>query len=540
MAEERIEEEVKGSGSIGRVSLITLASRLLGLARELLKANYFGTSHAADAFNVGFMIPNLLRRVLAEGVMSAAIVPVLTDYQKDASPGEVRDFVAAVLGTLLLLLVIIVSAGVAFAPWYIPLFFPRFDADTSALTSALTAVMFPYIGFVSLAALFQSVLNCHGRFSLPAANPLILNVCIIAVMLAFAPRGLDEAERAAATRVTAFGVLLGGFAQAAMLLPSLFRLGYRRAPRVSFAHPGLRRVGTLVLPVFIGAGVYQINAVVSLVLAALLRIEGAIAALQFSNRLIELTLGVFVVAVITVTLPGLARLWREGGDRFFAHSVFAFKLILLISVPAGAGLLVLRHEIITVLFRHGNFNAQSCALTEFALLFHAASVPLTACTRFFAQAFYAARDGRTPLRIGIAMALANIAFSLALLAPLKHGGIALAMTLAGAVGVAYYIGAWRRTYGLGTLRGVAPFAARALGASLFLALVYQVWNAAVWPFPENGSRALQAAHVSTAIVLGVACYFAALRALGVRNLGELLGVLMRRSRAPRRAEPAEE
>ena len=540
MTEERIEEEVKSSGAIGRVSLVTIASRFLGLVRELLKANYFGTSHAADAFNVGFMIPNLLRRFLAEGVMSAAVVPVLTDYQKDASAEEVKRFVAAVLGTLLLLLVIIVSAGVAFAPWYIPLCFPRFDADTTALTSALTAIMFPYIGFVSLAALFQSVLNCHGRFSLPAASPLVLNVCIIAIMLAFAPHGLDEASRAAATRVTALGVLLGGLAQAAMLLPSFLRLRYTRGPHVSFAHPGLRRVGALVLPVFIGAGIYQLNAVASLVLAALLRIEGAIAALQYSNRLIELTLGVFVVSVITVTLPGLARLWREGRDRFFAHSVFALELILLISVPAGAGLLILRHEIITVLFRHGNFNAESCSLTEFALLFHAASVPLTACTRFFAQAFYAARDSRTPLRIGIAMAIANIAFSVALLAPLKHGGIAFAMTLAGAVGVAYYIGAWRRAYGMGTLRGVAPFAARVLGASLFLACAYQVWKSAVWPFPEDGSRLLQAAHLCTAIALGAACYFAALRALGVRNLGELLGVLMRRSRGARRQGPAGE
>lgn len=539
MNAERIEEEVKSSGAIGRVSLVTIASRFLGLVRELLKANYFGTSHAADAFNVGFMIPNLLRRFLAEGIMSAAVVPVLTDYEKEASVEEARRFVAVVLGALLLLLVIVVSAGVAFAPWYIPLCFPRFDADKTALASTLTAIMFPYIGFVSLAALFQSVLNCHGRFSLPAASPLVLNACIIAVMLGFAPHGFDEATRAAATRVTAFGVLLGGIAQAAMLLPSLLRLRYTLRPRLSFSHPGLRRVGALVLPVFIGAGIYQLNAVASLILAALLRIEGAIAALQYSNRLIELTLGVFVVSVITVTLPGLARLWREGGDRFFAHSVFALELILLISVPAGAGLLILRHEIITVLFRHGNFTAESCALTEFALLFHAASVPLTACTRFFAQAFYAARDSRTPLRIGVAMAIANIVFSVLLLAPLKHGGIAFAMTLAGAVGVAYYIAAWRRAYGMGTLRGVAPFAARVLAASLVLACAYQVWNAAIWPFPEGGPRLFQAAHVCAAIAIGAACYFAALRALGIRNLGELLGVLMRRPRGARR-EPGDE
>ncbi len=502
----------------------------MGLVREQVKAFYFGTSHAADAFNVGFMVPNLLRRFVAEGVMSAAVVPVLTDYQKDSTKEEVQRFAAVILGSLLVILVVVVSAGVLFAPWYIPLCFPKFGADKAALASLLTAVMFPYIGFVSLAALFQSILNCHGRFSLPAATSLVLNVVIIAIMLAFAPRGLDEATRAEATRVTAFAVLVGGVLQALMLLPTLVRLGYSLRPRFSLLHPGLRRVAVLVFPVFIGAGVYQLNAVVSLVLAGWLEIEGALSALQYSNRLIELTLGVFVISVITVTLPGLSRLWREETGRFFAHSAFALRLILLISVPAGVGLLLLRHEIIAVLFRHGNFNAQSCALTEIALMFHAASVPFTGCTRYFAQAFYATRDSRTPLRIGIAMAVANIVFALLLLGPLRHGGIALAMTLAGGVGVAYYVYAWRKAHGVGTLRGVMPFAARVLGASALFACFHYGWTSAVCPFPDAGPRMAQAAHLCAALALDTACYFAALRILGVRDLPELLGVMLRRRR----------
>ena len=528
MKREAIEEEVRGSGAIGRVSLVTFVSRILGLVREQVKAVFFGTSHAADAFNVAFMLPNLLRRFLAEGVTAAAVVPVMTDTLRLNDPREARRLAAVLLGAVCSLAVIVVSAGVLLAPAYVPLLFPRYSEEKRALACLLTQIMFPYIGFVSLASLLQGILNCHAKFSLPAFCPVVLNIVVIACALLWAPYGRAPETQAQAARVMAWGILAGGVLQAAFLAPAVIRLGYRLAPAWDLRHPGLRRVGSLFVPVIIGGGIHQLNAVVALVLAGLLPEGGPVSALQYSNRLLELALGVFVVSVTTVSLPGLSRLWSENRARYLEHTAFVMRLVLLIAAPAGAGLLFLRREIISCLFVGGSFGRTSLELTATALLYHAASVPLTACCRLFAQAFYAARDSRTPLRMGIIMALVNMALCAALLLPLGHGGIALAMTLSGAAGVVSYAITWRRLHGPGALGGTAAFAARAAAASLAMGAFHMAWSRGVFPFPETASRAIQVLHLAGALCLDAAFYFAALRIFGERHLRLYLATLVRR------------
>ncbi len=523
--QKSIEKELRRSGAVGKVTAITMFSRFLGLFREQTRAFFLGTGAASEAFTAAFMLPNLLRRFLSEGVMSAAIVPVLTEYQSDRAKKEVKEFVSAVLGAQLLLLVVILSAAILTAPYYVPLLFPRFPID---LTVLLTMMMFPYIGFVSLAALFQSILNCHGRFSLAAFCPVALNVIIIGGTWSWwAVRG-EGISQGQAAQVMAGAVLAGGCAQAVMLIPTLLKLDYSLAPKLLFGHPGLRRVIRLIIPVMIGGGIHQINVMVSLVLAG--RFKGAAPALSYSNRLIELALGVFVISVLTVSLPGLARLWREEKKRYFNQSSFALQLILLVSIPSAAALFFMREEIIQVLFNFGAFNRDdSLHLTAGALCFHAASVPFIAGCRFFSQAFYAARDSRTPLKIGGAIAVANITFCFALIFAMGYQGIALAMTLSMGFGLALYFVAWYSKNGSGTLPGVAIFTIRTLIAAALMWLFHLGWTRYVIAFPGSDAPHLfKALHLAGAVIADGAAYLASLRLLGVRDLKEFMGVLIRR------------
>lgn len=522
---DKIESELRHSGAIGRMSVITILSRCLGLVREQTRAFFLGTGVASEAFTAAFMIPNLLRRFLSEGIMSAAVVPVLTETMKEKDHTEVRALVSVVLGTLTSLLLVIITIGILLTTWYVPLFFPTFDIP---LTTLLTAIMFPYIGFVSLAALFQSVLNCHGRFSLPAFCPVMLNVIIIGGIWLWwfaCPSGKTQDIAAEAL---CFAVLAGGLVQAAMLMPALLRLKYNLRPRLSMAHPGLRRILRLVVPVALGGGIHQINVMISLILAA--RFKGAAPALNFSNRLLEVALGVFVMSVITVSLPGLSRLWHKNQARYFKQAAFALKLILLVSIPSGVGLLILRTEIITVLLNYGAFKQDSVALTERALLFHALAVPFIGSCRFFAQAFYAARNSKTPLKVGIVIALANISFCCLLIYPMGYGGIALAMSLSMGTGLLLYILAWHQKNGPGSLSGAGVFACKIILAGILMAVFHRLWSAWLCPFPA-ANRLAQALHLAGAVMVDSLFYFLTSRLLvGKKEMNDFIGVLIRRQK----------
>jgi len=528
-----VEDAVRTSGAVGRVSLITISSRILGLVREQVKAFFLGTGTAADAFTVAFMIPNVLRRFLAEGVMSACVVPVFTEFLARKTEEEVRRFAAVLVGTFLVALLVIVSAGVLFAPWYVPLLFSSFPAEKQALAAALTAVLFPYVGFVALTALFQGVVNCHGRFSLPAFCPVAFNIVVIAGTVLFAPRTGGAAAQAQAARIMAGCVLAGGLVQAALLAGEFFRLGYFRLPVVSFRHEGVRRAARLLGPVVLGAGVYQINTIVALVLAARVPYEGACAALVYSNRLLELALGVFVVSVITVALPGLSRLWNGGGGaRFFDQASFTLRLALLIGIPAGFGLFALRRHIIAVLFGFGAFGRVSEELTEQALRYHALGVPLIAWCRVLAQGFYAMQDTKTPLLAGALGAVCNIVLCLLLVGPMGHGGIALAMTLSSLAGAVWYLSAWLRRHGAGSLPGVLGFVVRCTAAAVGMAALCSFAGDSLLPVSPGSSHLIQAGNLALLILLGGAFFFISLRVLGERSLAELAGSILRVVRKP--------
>ncbi|MBN1422628.1 MAG: murein biosynthesis integral membrane protein MurJ [Planctomycetes bacterium] len=517
-------------GAFARLSAITAASRVLGLFREIAKAHFLGTRHpAADAFTVGFMIPNLLRRLIGEGAMSAAFIPVLADYQVHGDPRAMRDFVARVLHLLLVVLTILVALGILLAPWYVPYGIAAgYGEEKADLTTLYTRIMFPFIGLVSLSALVQGVLNCHGRFSIPAMGPVVLNIFVIAAAWLFA----DREDPAAAGRLFAWAVVGGGLLQLAIQIPTLVRLGYPLRPRSGFRHPGVRRVVALFLPLTVGAGLYQVNVAASTVIATWLRMEGANAALRFSSLLLELTMGIFVVSVATAVLPQLSRMWTSGDrEGFVERAGFATRLVILIALPASCGLILLRREIVDALFRTGAFDRESVRITAFALLFHAPSLLPASLVRLFSPVFYAAKDVRTPVKIAAVVLAANVILCLALAKPLAQGGIALAGSLSTGIAAILFLWGIRAKLERRGLPGVAGTAWKiAVACALMVAAHYLVVDR-ILPWDPGARHAARILVLLAKVALETLVYAAAVLALRVGDLTELVAILRRRRRA---------
>ncbi|MGM0517999.1 MAG: murein biosynthesis integral membrane protein MurJ, partial [Pseudomonadota bacterium] len=295
----------KSSAAFGAM---TMVSRVLGFVRDMLLARVFGASAAMDAFFVVFKIPNFLRRLFAEGAFQQAFVPVLSEYRETGTRAELKDYVDHMFGTLAAILVVVVSLGLAGAPLLILLFAPGFTDDPAQreLAETMLLITFPYLLFISLTAFAASSLNAFGRFAMPALAPVWLNVSLIAATLVAAPF-FEQPVMA-----LAWGVFVAGILQLFFLLPFLARLGLLPRPRIG-RHAGVRKTIRLMLPAMFGASVTQINLLVDTILASLL-VTGSVSWLYYSDRLVELPLGVFGVAIGTVILPALSRAFARGSD----------------------------------------------------------------------------------------------------------------------------------------------------------------------------------------------------------------------------------
>ncbi|HEB29715.1 MAG TPA: murein biosynthesis integral membrane protein MurJ [Spirochaetes bacterium] len=403
------------------MSIVTFVSRVFGLVREWLRGYLLGTSGSSDAFALAFMFPNLLRRLVGEGAMTAAFVPVLSDYIEKNEKSDLDDFINSFFSMLFFFLIFIVTLMIALAP-VLKHLLPEFakSPEKMELTIFLSRMMFPYIFFISLAALTQSILNTYKIFVPSAMTPILLNISIISAGLLLGYRVRNPAI------ALGIGVLVGGLLQFFFPLPFLLKrdIKYRFSFRVK--NPGVRKVFFLMLPGTVGAGVYQINTLVSQFIAATLE-EGSVAALRFSNVLVEVALGVFVISLSTVILPALSERSSKGDMEGMKKTLsFAMRLVFLITLPAMFGLIVLRVPLVRMLFRYGQFTEQSTAMVAYALLFHAPGLFGTGGTRVIAQMFFAMKDTKTPVYVAAVVMTVNILLCFALLGPLKLGGIALA------------------------------------------------------------------------------------------------------------------
>ncbi len=489
---------VEAAGLIGTA---TFSSRILGFVRDIVLARLFGATPAADAFFVAYRIPNLLRELFAEGSMSAAFIPVFTEYRTRRTHRDAWEFASAAFTTLLTAVTLVTVLGVLAAPAIVWLLAPGFHDDPERLqtTTVLTRVMFPYLVFISLAALAMGVLNSLRAFAAPAFSPVFFNLFVIGCALFVAPR-LPEPIVG-----VAIGVVAGGAAQFAMQLPGLaFRkmlFGLRFEPR----HPGVRRVGTLMVPYLLGLSVTQVNITISTVLASFF--DGGPTYLFYGMRLIHFPLGIFGVALATAILPTLATQASQGAlDDLRNTLAFGIRMILFVIVPAMIGLILLRVPIVHLFFEHGSFTAADTEGTAAAVLCYALGLWAFAGVRIIVAAFHSLQDTRTPAVAAVIAVLSNIVLSLALMGPLAHAGLALATALAAMVNGGILVTVLHRRLGGIDWPSNARSAARTCLACLPIVLAC-VWisGLAVWARPEDW--AAKAVMLIVGIGLSVTGYF---------------------------------
>jgi putative peptidoglycan lipid II flippase len=487
---------VKAAGVVGTA---TFFSRILGFIRDAVIAWYFGAGFSSDAFIAAFRIPNLLRRLFAEGSLSSAFIPVFTQYMVRRGRPEAFILARSAFMLLSVVLLLIVIGGIFLSPGIVCLVAPGFVSAKFELTVHLTRLMFPYIFFVGLAALCMGILNVLGHFAAPAFAPVLLNIAIIGSVLFIAPVLSVPAAG------LAIGVLIGGVLQLAVQFPVLWRKGFRLWQKTPWLHPGLKQVGTLMPPVILGGAVYQINIVVGTVLGSLMA-EGSVSYLYFADRLVQFPLGVFAIAAATAVLPSLSRQAAmedyEGLKDTFGH---ALKLVFFISIPAMLGLIVLREPIVALLFQRGEFNDLATRLTARALLYYSIGLWAFSAVRIVAATFFAMQDTRTPVKMAAISILANIVLSVVLMKPLAHGGLALATSLASMLNLALLVQALRSKLGALGWRSIAQSFCRTLMGSVAMGAV--VWAVGLGILPEqNISLTGLLGGVAGCIAVGVCAY----------------------------------
>jgi putative peptidoglycan lipid II flippase len=441
-------------GALGSIGVATLASRVLGFARDMIVALAFGAGPVTDAFFVAFRIPNILRRLLAEGALSTAVIPVFTEYAVSRPREELVRMLRAVLAAALLVLVVTSVTGVVAAPWIVAVIAPGFGADPGqlGLTVQLTRVMFPYLVLVGLAAFAMGVLNSQGRFFAAALGPAVLNLGMIVVVLALAGH-VDPPVLS-----LALGVLVGGLGQLLVQIPGLRSVGLLVPPSGELGHPALSRVARLLLPAVFGLAAVQVMMFVNTLLASLLP-TGSISFLYYADRVMEFPLGVFGIALASASLPAMARQAAAGDTRGVAGTVnFALRLAAYVSVPATVGLVVLSVPITRVLFERGRFSAADTTATAVALVWYALGLVGFAGARIAAQAFYAVAEPATAVKLGVLSIVANLVAAVVLMGPLGHAGLAAASSFGAYVNLLGLLWAARRRFG--------PLGGRALLRSL--------------------------------------------------------------------------
>lgn len=422
------QSEQKRSGLVRSslvVGMMTMLSRVLGLARDVVVAGYFGSTASADAFFVAFKIPNFLRRLFAEGAFSQAFVPVLSEYRSQRSFGEVRQLVSCVSGTLAGTLLLVMVVGVLAAPLIIRLFAPGFidEPEKLSLAGDMLRITFPYLLLISLTALSGSILNTYSRFAVPAFTPVLLNLSLIGSTLLLSPY-FDEPVMA-----LAWGVLIAGIAQLLLQIPFLLQIRLLPRPKWGPQHEGSRRIMKLMVPALFGVSVSQINLLLDTVLASFLQ-TGSVSWLYYSDRLSELPLGVFGIAIATVILPSLStRHAEEDGEHFSRTLDWAIRLILLIGVPAAVALFILAGPFITTLFDYGKMTDHDVLMAAMSLKAYSLGLLAFMLIKVLAPGYFARQDTKTPVKIAIKAMMANMVLSLILVFPLQHTGLALATTL---------------------------------------------------------------------------------------------------------------
>lgn len=498
------------------VSVMTLVSRVIGLVRDVVMANVFGAGSLSDVFFVAFRIPNFLRRIFGEGAFSQAFIPVFSELT-ERNTAEAKAFVSATSGVLALATFVLAALGIVFAPQIVMLMTPGFADDPAKVANTVDAlrIMFPYLFFISLVAMSAGILNTTNRFAVPAVTPVLLNLCMIFAMWQLVPM-LENASRA-----LAIGVLCAGFLQLLFQIPSLRKAGYLEKPSLDHKNESTRKVLFLMLPAIFSVSVAQINTFVNMHLASFLT-TGSISWLYYSERLMEFPVAVFGIALATAVLPSLSREHKSGSEESFAAMLdWALRWVIIIATPATFALYLLSTPLLTTIFQYTNFTVEAVKMSALSLQAYAFGVSGFIFVKVLAPGFFARQDTKTPMKIAVIAVLANVVLSLSLIGPLKHMGLALAISLAAWINASLlFLVLWWR----GVFRpqpGWVWFLVRvALAVSLMVFALSKLNSAPdIW-FAR--SVLARIGNLMLLVGLGAASYFAALFVLGIRPQQMLL------------------
>lgn len=411
--------------SLAAVSSITMISRVLGFVRDTILARIFGAGVATDAFFIAFKLPNLLRRIFAEGAFSQAFVPILAEYKSQQGEEATRTFVAYVSGLLTLVLAVVTGIGILAAPWVVWATAPGFvdNAEKYQLTTDLLRVTFPYILLISLSSLVGAILNTWNRFSVPAFTPTLLNVAMIVFAVVLTPYFNPP------IMALAWGVLAGGLAQLLYQLPALKRIGMLVLPRLNLKDAGVWRVLKQMLPAILGVSVSQISLIINTIFASFL-VAGSVSWMYYADRLMELPSGVLGVALGTILLPTLAKTYANKDREEYSRILdWGLRLCFLLVLPCTLGLAILAEPLTVALFQYGKFSATDAAMTQQALIAYSVGLLAIIMVKVLAPGFYAQQNIRTPVKIAVFTLVCTQLFNLVLIGPLAHAGLALAISL---------------------------------------------------------------------------------------------------------------
>lgn len=462
------------------VSAMTMISRVFGLARDMVIAYFFGAAAGADAFFLAFRIPNFFRRLFAEGAFSQAFIPVLSQYKTQREHEEVRDLVDKTAGSLGLILGGITLLGILGAGLVIALFAPGFlyheDSQKFELAVDMLRLTFPYLFLISLTAFSGAILNTYGRFAVPSLTPVLLNVSLIASAVLLRPY-LAEPVMA-----LAWGVLIAGVAQLTFQLPFLAQLRLLPRPKVDFRDSGVKKIMVLMLPAIFGASVSQINLLLDTLLASFLQ-TGSLSWLYYADRLLELPLALFGIAIATVVLPGLSR--EHAADSFDAFNQtlnWSLKLIILFGIPATIALVVLSEELIATLFYQGEMTAHDVSMSGLSLAAYGAGLLGHMVVKVLAPGYFARQDTATPVRFGIIALVTNMVLNLVLIWHFKHVGLALATSISAFVNAGLLYSGLKKDGVLVLSAGWALFLGRVLVAAfvMWLCVIYLLPDLSFW------------------------------------------------------------
>jgi len=487
--------------SFGIVALSTLCSRVLGLVRDVLMAAYFGAARTADVFYISFMIPNLFRRLVAEGALTISFIPVYTETMIHDGRDESLRLAQKVMTVQAIFMLVIISAGMIFSPQFMKLFFGRNDsAEVLVLSVNLTRLMFPYLFFVGFVAFAMGYLNSHRHFFSPAIAPVLLNVGMITGIIYFSRFFKEPVYGVAA------GVILGGILQLLIQIPYMIKEGFVFKISVDFKHPGIVKIFRMLTPALFGIAIYQINTLVSNMLATMIP-EGSVSYIYYTNRLTELVLGVFIVSIGNVILPEMSRLTALDDSakfkKLFSDSVSS---ALFLAVPATAALISAGIPIISVVFMHGKFNYNDVLLTYYSLVTASIGIIFVAALRITTPAFYAMKDTKTPvISAGISL-IVNVAAGYVLMhTPLKHAGLTLANTLSAIVQMGILLAMLnKKTGGIDIKRILKSLFKFIIASAVMSIAVIWIGSIADW---KGGSTLTKALCLTLIIFTGCGIYF---------------------------------